>query len=208
VRQGATLAGVEAVLVTHVHNDHHLPEAWMWRGWATERRPLVLVGPPAVLAAARPHLDDAVTPVAVRAGDRVTAAGYDVVALPARHGGEDVGPAVLYDVTGPDGARVLWATDTAALPEQALALAAGRAYDAVLLELTGTMPEVHLDLSSWPGQVDALRRVGAVVDATQVLAVHLGHDNPPPAELDAVLAGHGARAGVDGEVLELPGRAA
>lgn len=203
LRQGTTLADVEAVLVTHVHNDHHLPEAWMWRGWARGRRPLTLVGPPAVLDAAARRLDDTVTTVQVRAGDRVSVAGYDVVALPARHGDAAVGPAVLYDVTGPDGARLLWATDTAALPEQALDLAEGRRYDAVLLELTGALPDVHLDLASWPEQVAELRRRGAVTDRTLLLAVHLGHDNPPPAALDAVLAGWGARAGVDGEVLEL-----
>jgi adenosylcobinamide kinase/adenosylcobinamide-phosphate guanylyltransferase len=34
-----------------------------------------------------------------------------------------------------------------------------------------------------------------------VHAIHLGHDNPPPAELDALLAGWGASAPRDGDVL-------
>ena len=112
LRQGSSLAGVEAVLVTHAHEDHFAPAALMWRGWQRSRPPLQLVGPPAVVAAARARADPSVVLTAVRPGDRVQVAGYDVVALPARHGGPDVGPAVLYDVTGPDGHRLLHATDT------------------------------------------------------------------------------------------------
>jgi adenosylcobinamide kinase/adenosylcobinamide-phosphate guanylyltransferase len=33
---------------------------------------------------------------------------------------------VLYDLTGPDGARLLWATDTGVLSERALQLVEGR----------------------------------------------------------------------------------
>jgi adenosylcobinamide kinase/adenosylcobinamide-phosphate guanylyltransferase len=203
LRHGATLADVEAVLVTHAHPDHHAWPAWMWRGWAPTRGPLTLVAPPAVLRDAAPWLDAGVTPVEVAPGDAVSVAGYDVVALPATHVGAEVGPAVLYDLTGPDGTSLLWATDTGVLGEPALELVTGRAYDAVLLELTSAHLPDHHDLRTWPEQVAELRRRGAVVDRTQVLAVHLGHDNPPPAELDRVLAGWGARAPVDGEVLEL-----
>ena len=203
LRQGVDLTGVEAVLVTHAHPDHHAWPAWMWRGWAAGRRPLTVVGPPAVVADAREHLDDTVETVEVRAGDQVTVAGYEVVALPALHAGPKAGPAVLYDVTGPDGARLLWATDTGVLPEAALELVTGRAYDAVLLELTSAHLPNHHDLRSWPEQVAELRRRGAVVESTALHAIHLGHDNPPPAELDAVLAGWGASAPRDGDVLEV-----
>lgn len=43
----------------------------------------------------------------------------------------------------------------------------------------------------------------ALVDGTALLAIHLGHGNPSPAELDAVLAGWGGRAPRDGNVLEV-----
>lgn len=203
VRQGTTLAGVRAVLVTHAHEDHHAPAAWMWRSWLPAPLPLTLVGPPAVLQAARGRVDPSITMVVARPGDRLRVGSYDVVVLPADHAGPEAGPAVLYDVTGADGSSLLYATDTGVLPEQALALAATRAYDAVLLELTTSGEEGHLDLTSWPAQVERLRAAGAITDATQVLAVHLGHGNPPPDALDALLAGWGASAGRDGQVLHL-----
>ncbi|MBC7374326.1 MAG: hypothetical protein H7323_10085, partial [Frankiales bacterium] len=65
LRAAGDLSAVETVLVTHDHPDHHAWPAWMWRGWASHRRPLTLVGPPAVLADAAPHLDASVTTVAV-----------------------------------------------------------------------------------------------------------------------------------------------
>lgn len=203
VRAGTTLAGVEAVLVTHAHPDHHSWPGWMWRGWATGRRPLTLVAPPAVLADASPRLDDTVTTVTVGPGDAVDVAGYRVVALAARHAGPDVGPAVLYDVTGPDGASLLWACDTGVLPEDTLERVAGRRYDAVVLELTSAHQPDHLDLTTWPATLADLRRREAVVDGTTVLAAHLGHDNPPPAELDRLLSSWGARAARDGDVVGL-----
>jgi adenosylcobinamide kinase/adenosylcobinamide-phosphate guanylyltransferase len=201
VRAGTDLTGVEAVLVTHVHPDHFHWPALMWRGWAAGNRPVVLLAPPAVLAVAAPHLDPTVTPVAAEPGGRYAVAGYEVRAVPATHAGPDAGPAVLYDVTAPDGSRLLWATDTGPLRDRALELVAGRAYDAVLLDLTSAHLPLHHDLATWPEQVAELRRRGAVVDGTAVHAVHLGHDNPPPPQLDAVLAGWGATAPRDGDVL-------
>lgn len=203
VRAAGDLSAVEAVLVTHAHPDHHAWPAWTWRGWAATRRPLVLVAPPAVLADAAPHLDPSVTTVAAHPGDRLSIAGYDVVVVPAHHAGPAAGPAVLYDLTGPDGRRLLYATDTGVLSAAALALVTDRAYDAVLLDLTSGHGPVHHDLATWPEQVAELRRRGAVVGSTAVHAVHLGHGNPPPAELDAVLAGWGATALRDDDVVEL-----
>ncbi|MBW3616081.1 MAG: MBL fold metallo-hydrolase, partial [Actinobacteria bacterium] len=158
LRQGVDLRGVEAVLVTHAHPDHHAWPAWMWRGWAEQNRPLTLIAPPAVLDAARPHLDPTVEAIEVSAGDRLHVAGYDVVAVPATHAGPAAGPAVLYDLTGPDGTRILWATDTGVLSAAALDLVADRAYDAVLLDLTSAHLPDHHDLRTWPEQVDELRR--------------------------------------------------
>jgi adenosylcobinamide kinase/adenosylcobinamide-phosphate guanylyltransferase len=205
LRQGVDLRDVEVVLVTHAHPDHHAWPAWLWRSWAAGRGPLTLVAPPAVQTAARPHLDPTVTPIAVSPGDRLTVAGYDIVVVPATHAGPDAGPAVLYDVTGPDGATMLWATDTGVLSDAALTLVTGREYDLVLLDLTSAHLPDHHDLRTWPEQVAELRRRGAITDSTRAYAIHLGHDNPHPAELDAALARWGASAPRDGTVIELSG---
>jgi adenosylcobinamide kinase/adenosylcobinamide-phosphate guanylyltransferase len=122
-------------------------------------------------------------------------AGYDVRVLPATHAGPEVGPAVLYDLTGPDGARLLWATDTGVLGPRALQLVADRRYDAVLLDLTSA----HQAGAPRPGQLAGadreLRRRGRVV-ATHGRARDPPRPRQPAAglELDAVLAGWGASA--------------
>lgn len=202
VRAGVSLADLDAVLVTHAHPDHHAPPAWMWRGWVDGRRPLALLAPEAVLAQAGEQLDGTVRTQPVAAGDELDVAGFTVRVLPAEH--SCPGEAVLYDVTAPDGARLLWGTDTGPLSPRALDLARGRDYDVVLLELTSAhLDNGHLDLTTWPEQVAALRAVGAVGSRARLLAIHLGHDNPPPAELDGVLAAWGASAPRDGDVLEV-----
>jgi adenosylcobinamide kinase/adenosylcobinamide-phosphate guanylyltransferase len=147
--------------------------------------------------------------VAVEAGDALQCGAHAVRVLPADH---EV-PAVLYDVTGPDGARLLYATDTGPLPAAAVEAVLGAAFDVVLLEQTfgdrsdhGTQ---HLDLRTFPAQLDRLRAAGAVTPGTDVVAVHLSHHNPPAPELAARLARHGARLLSDGDELRVgPGHAA
>lgn len=196
-RLGVSLRDVETVLVTHRHVDHHFPQAWVWRYWARDARPLTVLAPPLVLADAAPHLDE-LTVLAARPADVHEVGGYVVRPVDANHP-ED---AVLYDVTGPDGARLLYATDTGVLPEQTLEALRGRDFDVVLLELAGTPIPSHLTLATWGEQVERLRAVGAVTATTDVVAIHVGHDNPPPDELDRRLAALGSRAARDGDVLD------
>ena len=207
---GISLARVRTVLVTHAHPDHCSPFALLWRHWARPAGPLTVVGPAPVLEECRPWLapDDPVELVEAAPGDVLRCDGYVVRVLAADH---EV-PTVLYDVTGPDGERLLYATDTGALPAAAVRAAGGAAYDLVLMEQTfGDLLEhgtAHLDLASVPDQLDRLREVGAVTAGTDVVAVHLSHHNPPAAELDLRLAAHGARTVTDGTTVAVrPGRA-
>jgi adenosylcobinamide kinase/adenosylcobinamide-phosphate guanylyltransferase len=196
VRLGASLRNVEVALVTHRHVDHHLPQAWVWRAWAEGTGPLQVLAPPLVLAEA--SFDPQVTATPAVAGDTHELAGYTVRVLDAEHPDD----AVLYDLTGPDGGRLLYATDTGVLPEATVEGVRDRAFDVVLLELAGSPIPSHLTLETWPAQVARLRDAGAVTARTQLIAVHVGHHNPPPDELDRRLATLGGRAGRDGDLID------
>jgi adenosylcobinamide kinase/adenosylcobinamide-phosphate guanylyltransferase len=200
---GVSLAGVHTVLVTHAHPDHCAPFALLWRHWVRPGDPLTVAGPAAVLDECRPWLAPGapVELVPVDPGRVLRLRGYEVRVLPADH---EV-PAVLYDLTGPDGARLLYATDTGPLPDAAVEAVTGARFDVVLLEETfGDLREHgtrHLDLATFGAELDRLRAVGAVTGDTDVVAVHLGHHNPPVAELAGRLAAHGARVLPDGAEL-------
>ena len=91
VRQGVSLAGVTVALVTHRHVDHHFPQAWVWRAWASGTGPLQVLAPPLVLADA--SFDPQVTAVAAVPGAQHELDGYVVRVLEANHPDD----AVLYD---------------------------------------------------------------------------------------------------------------
>jgi adenosylcobinamide kinase/adenosylcobinamide-phosphate guanylyltransferase len=207
-RQGRSLAGVRHVLVTHAHSDHLAPELLLHRSWVTDA-PLDVVGPSAVIEACRPWVapDAPVRWVPVEAGDVVELDGYRVRALPANHRVLADGDSVLYDITAPDGSRLLWACDTGPWAEDWFAAVEGAAYDVVLLEETfGDRTDLdggHLDLVTFSELVARLRDAGAVTGTTEVVAVHLSHHNPPEPELVDRLAAVGARPGRDGERLTL-----
>uniref|UniRef100_A0AAU3HU52 Adenosylcobinamide kinase n=1 Tax=Streptomyces sp. NBC_01393 TaxID=2903851 RepID=A0AAU3HU52_9ACTN len=98
-------------------------------------------------------------------------------------------PGTGYAVTGPAGQRLLYLPPGAApagLDEN------GEAYHMVLLDMVGR-----------PDALAKLRAAGAVDPTTDVIAVHLGHDVPPGAELRRRLAAAGARAVPDGATLDV-----
>ncbi|MBZ6260998.1 bifunctional adenosylcobinamide kinase/adenosylcobinamide-phosphate guanylyltransferase [Streptomyces olivaceus] len=96
-------------------------------------------------------------------------------------------PGTGYAVTGPDGGRLLYVPpggSPAGLEEPV------EPYDLVLADVVGR-----------PDALARLRAVGVVGPTTDVVAVHLGHDVPPGAELARRLAAAGARAVPDGTTL-------
>lgn len=204
-RHGVALDGVRLILLTHAHVDHAAPEGVLWRHYAGPSTPMLVAGPANAVARYEGWVDPA-GPVSLRAcaaGDEVRVAGYTARALPANHGDTLTGDCVLWDVTAPDGSRLLYACDTgpfAEVPEGP--------YDLVLLEETfgdwHDHPGDHLDLLTFGEAVAALRRSGAVHDGTRVVATHLGDHNPPLPELARRLAAYGAEVHADGTWLSGP----
>ncbi|MFI8294797.1 bifunctional adenosylcobinamide kinase/adenosylcobinamide-phosphate guanylyltransferase [Streptomyces nigra] len=97
-------------------------------------------------------------------------------------------PGTGYEVTGPDGKRLLYLPPGGA-PAGLEEGSVGR-YDLVAADVVGR-----------PDALAKLRAVGAVGPDTDVLAVHLDHDVPPGDELRRRLAAAGARAVPDGTTL-------
>ncbi|GAA1919435.1 bifunctional adenosylcobinamide kinase/adenosylcobinamide-phosphate guanylyltransferase [Streptomyces durmitorensis] len=96
-------------------------------------------------------------------------------------------PGTGYEVVGPDGERLLYLPPDGApsgLPD------GHPAYEMVLADVIGR-----------PDGLARLRAAGAIGPTTDVVAVHLGHEVPPGAELTRRLAAAGARAVPDGTTL-------
>ena len=206
---GVDLTGVRTVLITHDHPDHLDPAFLLAWSWASGPG-LLVAGPAEAVERCRAWVGPE-APVEFRAlvaGDTLVVDGaagaLRVRALPAAHstrgGREHDGTALLFEVTGED-AGLLYATDTAALPHDALA----GPYDLVLLELTfGDMTEhgsAHLDLPAFGHEVTRLRTDGRLVADARVVAVHLSHHNP--IDLSQRLAGIGAEVVRDGTTLQI-----
>lgn len=95
-------------------------------------------------------------------------------------------PGTGYEVTGPDGARLLYLPPGGA-PAGTNGTVARAPYDVVLADVLGR-----------PEALARLRDTGALGPATDVIAVHLDHGVPPGRELERRLAAAGARAVPDG----------
>jgi adenosylcobinamide kinase/adenosylcobinamide-phosphate guanylyltransferase len=207
LQHGRHLIGVRHILLTHAHADHLAPAALSWREWAGRDEPVDIVGPPAAIAACRDWLkpDNAWAQFReVRAGDQIAVGGYDIRVVAADHN-QDVGPPVLYDITGPHNDRIFWGTDTGPLPVETVAAMAGANYDVVFLEESagdGELP-MHQNLGTWPLDIARLRANGAVSDRSRLVAIHLGDMNPPLPELERRLHAWGAEVQPDGAVVRV-----
>lgn len=208
VQHGQSLAAVRHILITHAHADHLAPQNLLYRSWVADT-PLDIIGPPDALDVCREWVSPtaAVRFVPVAAGDRITLGDYTVRVLSARHRVFRDGDAVLYDLTGPVDSRLLWATDTGVWPSTWFDAVADAAYDAVFLDETfGERPDLgddHLGFAGLTTMITFLRDVAAIGPRTDVVAVHLGHHNPPEPALSTVLSRHGARPGRDGEMVRV-----
>ncbi|MFV5995567.1 bifunctional adenosylcobinamide kinase/adenosylcobinamide-phosphate guanylyltransferase [Streptomyces sp. NPDC056231] len=97
-------------------------------------------------------------------------------------------PGTGYEVTSPEGVRLLYMPPGAA--PAGLTDRVAEPYDMVVGDVTGR-----------PDAMARLRAVEAIGPATEVIAVHLDHDAPTGPELDRRLAAAGARTVPDGTTL-------
>lgn len=206
-RAKVDLSAVDTIAVTHAHHDHWDPALLLHHAWQFPSRPVRLIAPPTVLAQAAPWLPPGRGDQLLEAqtGVPIDVGGLTLRPIPSTHGraSEDsvAAEAVLYDID--DGQhRVLYAADTGVPDQSMLDAVRGRQFHLVLLELTfgaeGPTTPGHLDHTTFPLTLHALRENGALGDHTDVVAIHIGHHNPPTPQLAATLTAWGARCVPDG----------
>lgn len=209
-RANIDLRAVDTIAVTHAHHDHWDPSILLHHAWQFPTQALRIIGPPAVLASAShwlpPGRGDALIPAEPGVPLRVGELTLRPVLSTHGRGGDDsiAAECVLYDIED-ELHRVLYAADTGLPDDRLLETLQGRAFHLLLLELTfgaeGPSTAGHLDHTSFPIALDSFRQVDAVSDDTDVVAIHIGHHNPPTPQLAGVLREWGARCVPDGTTL-------
>lgn len=211
---GAYLGGLRALLVTHRHFDHWLPQNLYWRkpGFTpTEMVPLAVYGPADALVDITPELaeDAHITWSAVTAGDRWQVGAYTITAVPATHGDGTLEP-LLY-VIEQDGHRLFYGTDTALLTDAAWeVLAPLGPMDVIALDATtGKRPggRAHHSYEMFLATQAELRHRGLFdPDHTVLIAHHFSHNGELTYD-DAVKAygAHGIDVAFDGMRVEIGG---
>ena len=201
-RTGHDLARVSAILLTRPLPDR-AAVALLTRRGAGCVSALTVAGPAAALSGLRDAVgpDDPVTLQPLEPEDRLVVEGYDLAVV-------DVGPGSRpssygYDITSRSGARLLLLPPTGPLPAAALDALDGVEFDVALVPCCAVDDDARPDsgLESFADRLAELRRRRAVTGATRVVAVHLDHSNPAPAELHRRLSLLEAEALPDGALI-------
>ena len=177
------LGNVQTLLITHRHSDHWLPDNLHWRqpGFAaTPVAPLTVYGPNDALCDLEPYLERGV-PLDIKpvhAGDRWTAGRYQVMAIPATHGGGTLEP-LLYVVD--DGTtRLFYATDTSTLSPQAWdLLRPWGPFDLIFLEATSGLRDGgsgHHGFEKFVQTRAQMLKEGLLTADTMLVAHHFSHN--------------------------------
>lgn len=219
-RAGLSLRSVHHIVVTHAHPDHWDPSILLWLQWNPPPQTVHIWGPAGVIDTCANWIGPS-TPVqthTLKGGDAVNLycpdGNWILESIAAHHDPGDVdcvaAEALLYDVTDPVGERLLYATDTgpftAPMLSQITRITQTRGPCRFLLieETFGDRYDHgtgHLDLRTLPLTLTALRDTGALMESTDVVAVHLGHHNPVETELRGRLQAMGVELHTDGTCL-------
>ncbi|MGC9349676.1 MAG: MBL fold metallo-hydrolase [Anaerolineae bacterium] len=183
-RQGIYLGGLKALLVTHRHADHWLVQNLHWREptfTPTPTAQLAIYGPQDAMEVLTSDAAEAAnfTFQPVTAGDRWSVDDYQIIAIPATHGGGNLEP-LLY-VVEREGRRIFYATDTAPLKENAWRLLRSMGpMDVVLLDATSghrSGGEAHHGIAQFLETRARMMQEGLIRDdRTKLVAYHFSHN--------------------------------
>ncbi len=208
MKNGLCLTDLEHLFITHYHADHFAVDALELLAMSKHERgtPLSVYASQGVFDALamhplyvslRAHLQkrDLVrfVPVGPHNGARVP--GHEVAAIWGNHTGDLCsGRALNYLVTGEDGKRLLYATDTGPYREEQFAALSGVRLHVLVLECTFSDDRDdpmggHHDMNNFPRTLAALYARGVIDQDTRVVATHIGHHHLayPHDELQAEL---------------------
>jgi phosphoribosyl 1,2-cyclic phosphate phosphodiesterase len=205
------LGGVKALLITHRHPDHWLPGNLHWRepGFAaTPVVPLDIYAPRDALADLLPQMDRATAlhTQAATAGDRWRVGRYEITAVPATHG-EDELEGLLYVVD--DGThRLFYATDTSSLSDAAWEILSPLGpVDLILLDETAGLKSGgsgHHGLEKFLVTRSHLLESGVMGADTVLVAHHFSHNGGlTHEELVSRLQPYGVTVAYDGLTFDL-----
>ncbi len=175
-RAGRTLAGVRRVLLSDIAQHMTAP----LDGLLGSGRAVDVLGPPAALAPyGLPATGQGGQLVPVSPGDRLPAGDHLLQARAQGHG-------VAWDVTAPDGARLLYAPGAAPLQDHP---GAAEPYDLVVLGIGS---------GACASTLARLRASGDVTGSTRVVMTGHGHDDGLPDALEPRVRAWGAQTPPDG----------
>lgn len=217
-RAGRDLHDAREWLITHGHPDHLDPLLLLLRDWVLPHAPLTIRGPRAAIDRLTHWLSptgnvrlEVATPGDVADVD-VDGTHYRLTAHRADHRAPQ-GPAddladeaLLWSIESGN-ARFLYATDTGPKPQ-----ISGGPFDLVALDETfgpkSDHATGHLDFHTMPQLLKQWRSEGVIDERTRIAATHIGHHNPPLAELRKTLRSWEMDVYDDGTELDTGGHVA
>lgn len=199
---------------THSHHDHVAEHElqYLMPGFAPESmsKNLRLFGNAHIKAkveSVRNYLDLGFTVQLIEPEQAVTADGYSITPIRARHTAGD-GETCLNLIVETNGASFLYACDTGFYPDETMEFLAGRQIRAVAMDCTAALVhseyDGHLSVAQLLEQRNRLLDCGAIAQDARFVATHFSHNGGALYdELEAALNPHGVEVAFDGMTFDV-----